>query len=70
MYKEKITTPGPELELGEIMSDEMKIQESILYNVSNRKVASLTGDFMCKKKIMKNMLDDNKFDTFCFQPHM
>ena len=43
----------------------MKIKGKILYNVSNKKVAGLTEDFVCRKKIMKNMLDDNNVDTFC-----
>ena len=65
IYEEQIITRRSELELGEIMCDEMKIKENILYNVSNKKVAGLTEDFVCRKKIMKNMLDDNDVDIFC-----
>ncbi|KAL7532996.1 hypothetical protein ACHAXR_004981 [Thalassiosira sp. AJA248-18] len=65
LYEEQIITRGCRLEMGEIMCDEMKIKENILYTVSNKKVVGFTEDFVCKKKIMKNMLDDDEVDTFC-----
>ena len=52
-------------EVGEIICDEMKLQEDILINVKTNKMVGFTEDFICKKKILNNLLDEDKIDNFC-----
>ena len=54
-------------EMGQLMCDEMKLQEDILVNVKSDKMVGFTEDFICKKKIIKNLLDEDKIDNF-FEP--
>ena len=51
-------------EMGQLMCDEMKLQEDILVNVKSDKMVGFTEDFICKRKITKNLLDENKIDNF------
>ena len=53
------------MEIGEVMCDEMKQKEGMLYNVANRKAVGFTADFICKKQIMKSLLDEKEIVSFC-----
>ena len=65
LYEDQMLLRESELEFGEVMCDEMKEKEAVLYNVANRKAVGFTGDFIDKKKIMKNLLDENEINSFC-----
>jgi len=51
-------------EVGQLICDEMKLQEDILINVKSNKMVGFTEDFICKKKIIQNLLDEDKIDNF------
>ena len=37
----------------------------MLYNVPNRKAVDFTADFICKRQIMKTLLDEKEIASFC-----
>ena len=65
VYEGHIITHGETMEIGEVMCDEMKQKEGMLYNVANRKAVGFTADFICTKQIMKSLLDEKEIVSFC-----
>ena len=52
-------------EIGELICDEMKLKEDILINVSTNKMVGFLEDFICQRKILENLLDEDKVENFC-----
>ena len=65
MYEKQLLIHKWQEEIGEFMCDEMKLQEDILFNVFSNKMVGFTKDLICKEKTIKNILDEDKLETFC-----
>jgi hypothetical protein len=65
MYEKQPLMRETQEEIGELMCDEMKLKENILINVSSNRMVGFTDDFVSKKKILKNLLDEDKIESFC-----
>ena len=65
MYEKQLELRGYLEEIGELMCDEMKLQQDIVVNVSSNKMVGFSEDFVSRKKILKNLLDEDKLDNFC-----
>ncbi|KAL7526978.1 LOW QUALITY PROTEIN: hypothetical protein ACHAWF_001986 [Thalassiosira exigua] len=63
LYSRHMMVQGYKSEAGELMCDAMKLKEDILINVASNEVVGCTTDFICKKKVMKKLLDDNEVKT-------
>ena len=60
MYEKQLLICKWQGKNGELMCNKMKLQEDILFNVSSSKMVGFTEDFICRKKIIKNMLDKDR----------
>ena len=65
MYEKQLLIREWAEEIGELMCDEMKLKEDILFNSITNKMVGFTEDFICKRKIITNLLDEDKVDNFC-----
>ena len=45
----------------------MKLKENIVINVTTNKMVGLSDDFICQKKILQNLLDEDEVKNFCEQ---
>ena len=52
-------------EMGQLVCDETKLQENVLINIKYNKMVGFKVDFICQKNIRKNLLEEDKVDTFC-----
>ena len=52
-------------DIGELICDEMKLKQDVVMNVNYNTVIDFIEDFINKKIISKNLLDDDKLDNIC-----
>lgn len=65
MYEKRLHTREYTEEIGELICDEMKLKQDVVMNVNSNAVIGFTEDFINKKKILKNLLDDEELDNMC-----
>ena len=65
LYEGQILTRGETMKIGEVICDETKWKEGMLYNTTNRKAVGFTVDFICKTQVMKSLLDEKEIASFC-----
>ena len=65
MYEKQLLIRKFMDEVGELVCDEMKLKEDILLNVTSNTMVGFTEDFIYKKKILKNLMDEDTLDNFC-----
>ncbi|KAL7537400.1 hypothetical protein ACHAXR_010211 [Thalassiosira sp. AJA248-18] len=65
MYEKQMLIREFMEEIGELMCDEMKLKEDVLINVASNQMVGFTEDFICKKKILRNLLDEDELENFC-----
>ena len=66
LYEKQLLLRGEwKEEVGQLICDEMKLKGDILFNVKSNKMVGFTEDFISTKKVIKNLLDEDKIDNFC-----
>ena len=65
MYEQQLLIRKFVTEIGELICDEMKLKEDIVINVTTNKMVGFSEDFICQKKILQNLLDEDEVKNFC-----
>ena len=52
-------------EIGQLLCDKMHLKQDILINVKSDKMDGFTENFISKKKILKNLLNDDVLEYLC-----
>ena len=65
MYEKRLPARKFTEDIGELICNEMKLKQNVVMNVNYNTVIDFTEDFINKKTILKNLLDDDELNNMC-----